>query len=81
MYKTNFRTPQTIYHIYRKSHEELFAFIDDLSVNEKLLCILTIEVYKYSMKPNPDFIWHFYTKNLSLIAYALVKNNICLKQT
>ena len=41
---------------------EILTNIDDVSVRQKYLSILAIEIYKSLMKINPDFAWDFYTK-------------------
>ena len=45
------------------AHDKLFEelLVVSISVHQKYLRILAIEVYKSLMKTNLDFIWDFYT--------------------
>ena len=60
--KIHFRALQIIYNIYDKSHEELLAFSNDISICQKQLRILAKEVFIFLMKINPDFVRYLYTK-------------------
>ena len=60
--KIHFRALEISYNIYDKSHKELLAFSNDVSIDQKQLHILVKEVYKSLMKINPDFMWYLYTK-------------------
>ena len=57
--KLHFRALQIVYNVHGKSCEELLAVSNDISVHQKQLRILAIEVYKSFMKTNADFMWDF----------------------
>ena len=59
--KIHLRTLQIVHNIHDKLYEELLPASDDVSVYQKHLPILAIEVYKSLMKTNPYFVWNFYT--------------------
>ena len=59
--KIYFRTLQIVYNTHAKLYEELLAVITDISVHQKHLHISAIEVCKYLMKTNPNFLCDFYT--------------------
>ena len=59
--KIHFRTFQIVQNVHDKSYEELLAISNDISVHQKHLRILVIEVYKSLMKTNLDSMWDFYT--------------------
>ena len=68
--KIHFRRKlQVVRNVHGKSYEELFTVCNDISVHQKHLRILAIEVYKSLMKTNPDFMWNFYA--IKLIPYDL----------
>ena len=68
--KIHFRRKlQVVRNVHGKSYEELFTVCNDISVHQKHLRILAIEVYKSLMKTNPDFMWNLYT--IKLIPYDL----------
>ena len=59
--KIHFRTLQIVYNTHDKWYEKSLAVSNDISVYQKHLHILVIEVYKSFMKTNPDFICDFCT--------------------
>ena len=61
--KIHYRTPQVVYREYHKSYEELLQVNKDVSIQQKHLRILALEVYKSIMHFNPDFTWHCFNKN------------------
>ena len=57
------RTLQVVYSEYYKSYEELLQVNKDISIHQKHLRILALEVYKSIMhfnpeSLNPEFMWH-----------------------
>ena len=71
--KIHFRTHQIVHNVHDKSYEKLLVVSNDISLHQKHLCLLAIEVYKSLLKTNPDFMWDFYT----IMIYASVKSSIC----
>ena len=54
-------TLQAIHNVHDKLYEKLLAVSNNISVHQKHLRILAIQVYKSLMKTNLDFMWDFYT--------------------
>ena len=61
--KMDFRTLQIVYNNYDKSYQDLFYFSSDISIHQKHLQLLAIEVYKSLMNINAGFMWKFSNKN------------------
>ena len=61
--KTYYRTLQVVYSKYQKPYEELLQIHKDISIHQKHLCILVLEVYKSIMKFNTEFLWHCFNTN------------------
>ena len=61
--KIHKRTLQIVYDVYDESYENLFNRSDDISIHQKLLQYLTIEVYKSLTKLSPGIIWNFFKRN------------------
>ena len=61
---------------YNSTYEELLASHNDISIHQKHLKHLAIEVYKSLANLNPDILWPFF-KNKS-ISYSLRNGNICI---
>ena len=61
--KIQFRTLQIVYNSYDKSYQDLLNFSNDVSIHQKHLLFLAIEVYKSLMNINPDFMWEFFNKD------------------
>ena len=59
--KIYFRTLQIAYKVHDISYENFLAVSNDISVPQKHLHILVMDVYKSLMKTNPDFMWDFDT--------------------
>ena len=53
--KIDFLTLQIVYNNYDKSYQDLFYFSSDISIHQKHLQLLTIEVYKSLMNINAGF--------------------------
>ena len=51
----HYRILQVAYSEYHKSHEKLFQINKDISIHQKYLRILALEVYKSIMHFNPGF--------------------------
>ena len=60
------RTLQIVYDIYDETYENLLNRSDDISIHQKHLQYLAIEVYKSLTKLNPGFIWNFFERNHTL---------------
>ena len=70
------RTLRVVYDDYSSTYEKLLASHNDISIHQKHLKHLPIEVYKSLVKLNPEFMWPFF-KNKS-IPYNLRNGNICI---
>ena len=60
----------------RTSYEELLQINKGISIHQKHLHILALQVYKSIMRFNPEFMWHCF--NTSLIPYNLKKGSSLL---
>ena len=56
-------TLQTVYDVYDESYENLLNRSDDISIHQKHLRYLAIEVYKPLTMLNPGFMWNFFERN------------------
>ena len=65
-----------VYNDYNSTYEELFTSHDDISIHQKHLKRLVIEVYKFLMNLNPEFMWDFFKNNP--IPCILRNGNICI---
>ena len=74
--KIHRRTLRVVYDDYNSTYEELLASHNDLSIHQKHLKHIAIEVYKSLTNLNPEFIWPFF-KN-KVILYNLRNGNICI---
>ena len=74
--KIHRRTLRVVYDDYNSTYEELLASHNDISIHQKHLKHLAIEVYKSLTNLNPEFMWPFF-KNKS-IPYNLRNGNICI---
>ena len=72
--KIHFRTLQIVHNNYVKSYQDLLNFSNDISIHQKHLRLLAIEVYKSLMNINPEFMWEFFNKNS--LQYNLRKGDI-----
>ena len=61
--KIHYRTLQVVYSEYQRFNEELFQINKDISIHQKHLRILALEVYKSIMHLNSQFIWHCFNTN------------------
>ena len=61
--KIHKRTLQIVYDVYDESYENLLNRSDDISLHQKQLLYLAIEVYKSLTKLNPGFMWNFFQIN------------------
>ena len=53
--KIHHRTIQVVHYDFNKSYDELLELNNDLSIHQKYLRYLTIEVFKSIMHLNPQF--------------------------
>ena len=74
--KIHWRTLRVVYDDYSSTYEELFPSHNDISIHQKHLKHLAIEVYKSLANMNPEFMWLF-LKNKS-IPYNLRNGNISI---
>ena len=72
--KMHFGTLQIVYNNYDKSYHGLLNFSNDVSIYQKHIQFLAIEVYKSLMNINPEFMWEFFNKNP--LQYNLRKGDI-----
>ena len=72
--KIHFRTLRIVYNNYDKSYHDLVQFSNDVSIHQKHLQFLAIEVYKPFMNINPEFMWEIFNKNP--VQYNLRKGDI-----
>ena len=61
--KIHLRTLQIVYNDYDKSYHDLLNFNNDVSIHQRHLKFLAIEVYKSLMNINPELMWEFFNKN------------------
>ena len=74
--KTHKRTLQIVYDLYDESHENLLNIKDNISIHQKYLQYLAIEVYKSSTKLNHGFMWNFFKRNY--VSYNLRRGDLLL---
>ena len=55
--KIHFRTLQVVYNNYYESYLDLFNFSNDVSIHQRHLRFLAIEVHKSLMNINLEFMW------------------------
>ena len=72
--KIQFRTLQIVYNNYDKSYHDLLNFSNDVSIHQRHLRFLAVEIYKSLMNINPEFMWEFFNKNP--VQYNLRKGDI-----
>ena len=61
--KIHFRKILFVYNNYDKSYHDLLNLSNDVSIHQRHLRFLAIEVYKSHMNINPEFMWEFFNKN------------------
>ena len=74
--KIHRRTLRVVYDDYNSTYEELLASHNDISIHQKHLKHLAIEVYKSLTNLNPEFMWPFF-KNKPF-PYNLRNRNISI---
>ena len=74
--KIYWRTSCAVYDDYNSTYEELLASHNNISIHQKHLKHLAIEVYKSLTNLNPEFMWPFF-KNKSIL-YNSRNRNICV---
>ena len=62
-FENYYRTLQVVYSEYHKSYEELLQINKGISIHQKHLPILALEVYESIMHFNPEFMWHCFNTN------------------
>ena len=58
--KIHHRTLQVVYKDFNKSYDELLELNNDLSIHQRHLRYLAIEVFKSIMHLNPQFLWSYF---------------------
>ena len=61
--KIHHRTLQVVYNDFNKSYDELLELNNDLSIHQRHLRYLAIEVFKSIMHSNPQFMWSYFEEN------------------
>ena len=61
--KIRHRTLQVVYNEYNKSYEELLQLNNNVSVHQRHLHYLALEVFKSLMHLNPEFMWSYFNEN------------------
>ena len=61
--KISYRTLQVVYSEYHKSYEELLQINKDISIHQKHLRILALEVYQSILHSTQEFMWHCFNTN------------------
>ena len=61
--KTHYRARHVVYNNYDKSCQDLLNFNTDVSIHQRHLRFLAVEVYKSLMNINREFMWEFFNKN------------------
>ena len=61
--KIHHRTLQVVYNDFNKSYDELLELNNDLSIHQRHLRYLAIEVFKSIMHLNPQFMWSYFEEN------------------
>ena len=72
--KMYFRTLQDFYNNYDKLYHNLLHFNNDVSIHQRHLRFLAIEVYKSFININPKFMCKFFGKNPASLKPAFGKN-------
>ena len=71
--KIHHRTLQVIHNDYQKSYDELLDINKDVTIHQKHLRILALEVFKSITHANPEFMWSYFNENT--IPYNLRNGN------
>ena len=74
--KIHKRTLQIVYDVYDESYENLSNRSNDISIHQKHLRYLVIEVYKSLTMLNPGFMWNLFDRNH--IPYNLRRGDLLL---
>ena len=56
-------TLQVVYNEYNKSYEELIQLNHNVSIHQRHLLYLALEVFKTPMHLNPEFMWSYFNEN------------------
>ena len=70
------RALQIVYEVYDETYENLLNRSDVISIHQKQLRYLAIEVYKSLTKLNPRFMWNFFERNYT--SYNLRRRDLLL---
>ena len=60
--KIHHRTLQVVYNEYNKSYQELLQFNNMVSIRQRHLQYLALEVFKSLMHLNPEFMWFYFNE-------------------
>ena len=61
--KIHHRTLQVVYNEYNKLHEELLQLNNNVSIHQRYLQYLALEVSKSLIHLNPEFMWSYFNEN------------------
>ena len=61
--KIHHRTLQVVYNEYNKLHEELLQLNNNVSIHQRCLQYLALEVSKSLIHLNPEFMWSYFNEN------------------
>ena len=61
--KIHRRTPRVVYNEYNKSYRELLQLNNNVSIHQRHLQYLALEVFKSLMHLNPEFMWSYFNEN------------------
>ena len=59
IFKIHHRTLQVVYNEYNKSYKELLQLNNNVSIHQRQLQYLTLEVFKSLIYLNPEFMWSY----------------------
>ena len=77
IFKIHYRTRQVVYNVFTGSDscDSLLLINIDMSIHQKHLRYLTVEVYKTVVEIYPEFMWTYFLKNPIPIPFDLRKDN------
>ena len=62
--KTHHRNFQVVYNEYSKSYRELLQLNNNMSIHQRHLQYLVLQVFEHLMHLNPEFMWSYFNENL-----------------
>ena len=61
--KIHHRIPRVVHNEYNRSYGELLQLNNNVSIHQRNLQYLALEVFKSLMHQNPEFMWSYFNKN------------------